>query len=181
MILDHLIGLGHRRIGFMGSPAWPLVPSRLRAFHAHLASKGIDVPDLYVSEVDRTPYQPGDFAAIERLHRHAIAGSKRLLEQANPPTAIVCAADAFALGALKGAKQLGLDVPRDISVTSFDGTDGTFTCQPELTTLRRPIERVADEAIKLLLGLIEAPADAALQKRILVAPELIVRESCGPV
>ena len=181
MILDYLIELGHRRIGFMGSPAWPLVPSRLRAFRDYLATKGIAVPDQYVAAVDNVPYQPGEFAAIERLHRIAIAGSKRLLRQPQPPTAIVCAADAFALGALKGAAQLGLDVPRDVSVTSFDGTDGTFTCQPELTTLRRPIEKVADEAIGMLLSLIESPDDPALQRRILVPPELIVRESCAPV
>ena len=76
---------------------------------------------------------------------------------------------------------MGLAVPQDVSVTSFDGTDGTFACQPELTTLRRPIKQVAAEAIDLLLALIDSPDDPALQQRILVAPELIARDSCAPV
>ena len=181
MILDYLTGLGHRRIAFMGSPAWPLVPSRFRVFREYLATKGIGVPPNYVSAVDNVLYQPEEFAAVERLHREAIKHSKSLLRQANPPTAIVCAADAFALGAIKGALQMGLAVPHDVSITSFDGTDGTFTCQPELTTLRRPIETVAAEAIDLLLALIDSPDDPTLQKRILVEPELIVRDSCAPV
>jgi LacI family transcriptional regulator len=180
MILDYLTGLGHQRIAFMGSLAWPLVPERLQLFQEYLATKGLALPDTYVSNMDYFPYQPEKFAAIERLHRVAIQHSKVLLQQPNPPTAIVCAADGFALGALKGAAHLGLAVPHDVSVTSFDGTDGTFTCQPELTSLRRPIEKVANEAIALLLALIDAPDDPALQKRVLVEPELIVRESCAP-
>lgn len=179
MILDYLTGLGHRKIAFMGSLAWPLVPERLQLFRDYLATKNIGVPDSYVSAMDFFPYQPEAFAAIERLHRVAIAHARSLLQQENPPTAIVCAADGFALGALKGATQLGLAVPHDVSVTSFDGTDGTFTCQPELTTLRRPMEKVANEAISLLMALIDSPDDPALQRRILVEPELILRESCA--
>lgn len=179
MILDYLTGLGHRKIAFLGSLAWPMVTERLRVFRERLSTQGIPVPDDYVATMDNPPYQPEEFAAIERQHRVATAHTMSLLQGANPPTAIFCAADAFALGALKGAAQLGLTVPHDVSVTSFDGTDGTFTCQPELTTLRRPIEKVAQEAINLLLALIDSPNDPALQKRILVEPELIVRESCA--
>ncbi len=181
MILDYLTGLGHRKIAFLGSLAWPMVPRRLQAFREYLSAKGIPAPENYVSTVDNYPYQPGDIAALEHLHRVSILHSKTLLQQPNPPTALFCAADAFALGALKGVTELGLAVPHDVSVTSFDGTDGTFTCQPELTTLRRPIEKIAVEAIDLLLALLDSPADPALQKRILVEPELIVRNSCAPV
>ena len=181
LILDYLIGLGHRRIAFMGSLAWPLMPERLQLFRQYLTECGLAIPDNYISAIDCFPYQPEEFDSLETLHRAAIQHAKSLLQQANPPTVIFCAADAFALGALKGAHQLGLDVPRDVSVTSFDGTDGTFACQPELTTLRRPIKKVAAEAIDLLLALINSPDDPALQKRILVEPELIVRDSCAPV
>lgn len=181
MILDHLIGLGHRRIAFMGSLAWPLVPERLLLFREYLTERGLAIPENYVSAMDCFPYQPEEFAALERLHRVAIQQAKSLLQQPVPPTAIVCAADGFALGALKGAMQLGVAVPQGVSVTSFDGADATFACQPELTTLRRPMEKVAAEAIELLLALIDSPDDPELQKRILVEPELIVRDSCAPV
>jgi len=181
MILDHLIDLGRRKIAFMGSLTWPLVPERLQLFRKHLTIRGLAFPDNFVSAVDCFPFQPEEFADLERLRRVAIQHAKSLLRQPDPPTAIVCAADGFALGALKGALQLGVAVPRDVSVTSFDGTDGTFACQPELTTLRRPMEKVAAEAIDLLLALIDSPDDAALEKRILVEPELIVRDSCAPV
>ena len=181
LILDYLIGLGHHKIAFMGSPAWPLVQERFQLFQEYLTKRGLCIPDNYVSVVDRLSYQPEKFDALEGLHRAAIQHAKSLLQHANPPTAIFCAADAFALGALKGALQLGLAVPQDVSITSFDGTDGTFACQPELTTLRRPIKKVAAEAIDLLLALIDSPDDLALQKRILVEPELIVRDSCTPI
>ena len=180
MMLDYLTSLGHRKIAFMGSLAWPLVPKRLQLFQEHLAAKGLEAPDNYVSAMDYFPYQPEEFATVERLHRAAIQHAKSLLQQANPPTAIVCAADGFALGALKAAAQLGLAVPQDVSVTSFDGTEGTFTCQPELTTLRRPMEKVATEAINLLIALIDSPDDPALETRVLVEPELILRDSCAP-
>ena len=181
LILDYLIGLGHRRIAFMGSLAWPLAPERLKLFRQYLTERGLAIPDSFISDVDCFPYQPEEFDALERMHRLAIQHAKSLLQQPNPPTAIFCAGDAFALGALKGVLQLGLAVPRDVSVTSFDGTDGTFACQPELTTLRRPIKKVAAEAIDLLLALIDSPNDSSLQKRVLVEPELIVRDSCAPV
>ncbi len=179
LILDYLIGLGHRKIAFMGSLAWPLVPERFQLFREYLTKRGLAIPDYYVATVDYFPYQPEEFDALERMHRVAIEHAKSLMQQPDPPTAIFCAADAFALGALKGVLQLGLAVPHDVSVTSFDGTDGTFACQPELTTLRRPIKKVAAEAIDLLLALIDSPDDPALQKRILVKPELIVRDSCA--
>jgi len=181
LILDYLIGLGHHKIAFMGSLAWPLMPERFQLFREYLTERGLSIPDNYVSAVDCFPYLPEEFAALERMHRVAIQHAISLLQQPDPPTAIFCAADAFALGTLKGVLQLGLAVPHDVSVTSFDGTDGTFACQPELTTLRRPIKKVAAEAIDLLLALIDSPDDPALQKRILVEPELIVRDSCAPV
>ncbi len=180
LILDYLIGLGHRKIAFMGSLAWPLIPERFQLFREHLTKRGLTIPDNYVSAVDCFPYLPEEFVALERLHRLAIQHAKSLMQQPDPPTAIFCAADAFALGALKGILQLGLSVPHDVSVTSFDGTDGTFACHPELTTLRRPIKKVAAEAIDLLLALIDSPDDPSLKKRILVEPELIVRDSCAP-
>lgn len=181
LILDYLIGLGHRKIAFMGSMDWPLVAERYQLFREYLTERGFAIPDNYVSAVDYFPYQPEAFDALERLHRVAIQHAKSLLQQPNPPTAIFCAADAFALAALKGVLQLGLAVPQDVSVTSFDGTDGTFACQPELTTLRRPIKKVAAEAIDLLLALIDSPKEESLHKRILIEPELTVRDSCAAV
>ena len=180
-ILDYLMSLGHRKIAFMGSLAWPLAPERFQLFQAYLNARGLCIPDAYVSAVDNFPYQPTEFDALERMHRVAIQHTQSLLQQPDPPTAIFCAADAFALGALKGVMQMRLSVPQDVSVTSFDGTDGTFACQPELTTLRRPIKKVAADAIDLLLALIDSPDDPTLQQQILVEPELIVRDSCAPV
>ena len=178
MILDYLTELGHKKIAFMGSLAWPLVRERLRIFRDTMAAKGLSVPMEYISGLDNYPYQPGDIDAVERLHRIAVGHAKATLQLPDRPTAIVGATDGFALGALKGAAQLGLRVPYDVSVTGFDGNEEAFINQPELTTIRRPIEKVADEAIDLLLALIDSPDDPTLQKRILVEPELIVRDSC---
>lgn len=179
MILDYLTGLGHERIAFMGSLAWPLVQERLRIFRDYMSAKGLPVPREYISGLENFPYQPGDITAVERLHRIAVEQSKDMLRLPRRPSAIVGATDGFAFGALKGAAQLGLRVPDDLSVTGFDGTEEAFIYQPELTTVRRPIEKVAAEAIDLLLALIDTPDDPTLQKRILVVPELIARESCA--
>ncbi len=180
LILDYLTELGHQKIAFMGSPVWPLIRERLHIFEQCSAVKGLKVPIKYISKMDNHPYHPEDIHAAEPLHRAAIAHTKALLQQPDPPTAIVCATDGFALGALKGAAQLGLRVPADVSITGFDGNSEGITCQPELTTIRRPIEKVAGEAIDLLLALIDSPDDVRLQKRILIAPELIIRASCAP-
>ena len=180
LILDYLTGLGHSKIAFMGSLAWPLVQRRLQIFREHMTSKGLNILPEYVSDLDHYPYRPGDIVAVEQLHRIAVEHAQALLRKPEPPTAIVCGTDSFGLGALKGAAQLGLRVPFDVSVTGFDGNEAGFIYHPELTTIRRPIEKVAAAAIDLLLALIEAPDDPALKKRILIEPELIVRESCAP-
>ena len=180
MILDYLTDLGHEKIAFMGSLAWPLVRARLHIFRENMAAKGLSIPPEYVSGLENYPYQPGDIDAVERLHRIAVEHSKALLQLPERPTAIVGATDGFALGALKGAAQLGLRVPLDVSVTGFDGIEEGFINHPELTTILRPIDRVAAEAIDLLLALIDSPDDPALQKRILIEPDLIVRDSCAP-
>ena len=180
LILDYLTGLGHTNIAFMGSLAWPLVRRRLQIFREQMAARGLNLPPEHVTDLDNFPYQPGNIVATERLHRIAVDHAIALLRGPEPPTAIVCGTDGFGLGALKGAAQLGLRVPFDLSVTGFDGNEAGFTSQPELTTIRRPIEKVAVAAIDLLLALIETPDDPALQKRILIEPELIVRESCAP-
>ena len=143
LILDYLIGLGHCRIAFMGSLAWPLVPERFQLFREYLTESDLTIPDSHVSDVDCFLNEPEEFDALERMHREIIQHTKSLLLQPNQPTAIFCAGDAYALSALKGVAQLGLAVPCDVSVTSFDGTDGTFVCQPELTILRRPLKKVA--------------------------------------
>lgn len=178
-LLDYLTALGHTKIAFMGSLAWPLVLERLNMFHADMQARGLQVPARYVSDMGQLDYSPNDRTWPERDHRMAIRYAQLLMQQPDPPTAIFCATDGFAIGALKAAYHLGLNVPRDISIASFDGGYEAFMCQPELTTVRRPMEDVALAAIELLLALIENPEDETLQKRILIEPKLIVRSSCA--
>ena len=180
MLTDYLVELGHQKIAFMGSPAWPLIQDRKRIFEMVLHTHGLSLPSRYISTMDNLPYDL-NLGADERFHRAAITYSKRLLEQSDPPTAIFCATDHLGVGAIKGASQLGLRVPEDVSIVGFGGRYLGVTCQPELTTIRRPVEKVAAAAINLLLTLIDSPDDVTLHKRVLIEPELIIRDSCASI
>jgi len=104
-------------------------------------------------------------------------GFRRLMQAPQPPTAVLCAIDVLAIGALLEAATLGIDVPRQVSVTGFDDLEMARHIQPSLTTMHVPTERmwhmVAD---RIIASLDQVPMPRVAEVEV----ELIVRSSTGP-
>lgn len=162
---EHLISLGHRRIGLITNAplAYTASEQRLAGYRRALEAHGI-------------PYEPmlvryGDFR-----EESGYAAMTSLLEGI-PPEAMFVASDLVAFGALEAIKMRGLRVPDDIAIVGFDDVPVARYVDPALTTIRLPAQQLGTEATRLVLRLIagEEPEDTA----ILLQTTLIVRDSCG--
>ena len=140
MIADHLIGLGHRRIGVITPPAsHKAALQRVEGFRDGLAAAHLPLEDALFVE------GAFDFES-------GITASKWLLTQARRPTAIFATNDDMALGTLTVAHQLRLRVPDDLSVVGFDDTPAGLTVWPPLTTVSQPLEAMGSAVIDALAG-----------------------------
>ena len=162
---QHLLDLGHTRIGFVAGPEHYL-PTQLKEAGraAALAAAGIDAHDLSAH---------ADFSAAGGSTALA-----ELLDRDDPPTAVICSSDTMAFGALHEAARRGLRVPHDLSVVGFDGIEPAKWSAPELTTIEQPIELIAETALETLRRLIAQP-DRVLPDSYF-RPSLRVRQSTAP-
>jgi LacI family transcriptional regulator len=103
--------------------------------------------------------------------------ARKLLDTANKPTAIICGNDVLAAGAMLAIRDLGLSVPRDVSVIGFDDIELAKLLDPPLTTVHIPHRRMGQSAAQLLLLLREGQEDA---ESIVIPTELVERQSLGP-
>jgi LacI family transcriptional regulator, repressor for deo operon, udp, cdd, tsx, nupC, and nupG len=103
------------------------------------------------------------------------AATNRLLAQG--ATAVVCASDALALGAIRAARKQGLDVPGDLSVIGFDDSPLIAFTDPPLTTVRQPVLAMGHAAVSALVA--EINETSASRTELQFHPELIVRGSTG--
>ena len=157
----HLTYLGHDRIGLILGPV-DHVPSR-RKLHAfeQIGEGATDRREL----VERTRFsiEGGHSAATKLLGRGA--------------TAIICASDPLALGAVRAVRRAGRSVPTDVSVVGYDDSALMACTDPPLTTVRQPIEAIGRAAVELLVGQIEGSSVAA--EELFFEPELVARGSTG--
>ncbi len=166
LLMNHLFELGHRRIGFVtGRPVEVNTQDRLRGYRGALRARGLRVDDALVEEGDWT--LDSGYAAL-----------RRLMSSRRPPTAIAFCNDQMAIGALKAAQDLGLRVPRDVSVAGYDDIKYASFTAPALTTVRQHIGTVGDKVAELVLEGIEGRRDP---RHIVLATELVVRASCGAI
>ena len=159
----HLRKLGHTRIGMIGGPVETLC-SRMRVdgYQDALRSTGVAVePELIRS---------GDFG-VGSGYREALA----LLRQPDRPTAIFAGSDMQALGVYQAARELGLEIPRDLSVVGYDDLPVAQWVSPTLTTVHQPLHRMAEMATRLVLDLARGVTPSAL--RMDLAVEMRVRQS----
>jgi LacI family transcriptional regulator, galactose operon repressor len=162
---EYLLGLGHRRIGFLaGRPDLESARLRERGYRTALKASGIKVDPKLVRVGG---YQPDSAEEAARL----------MLEGDGRPTALFAANDVSAIAAIDSARALGLDVPRDLSVIGFDNVPESALCEPPLTTIEQPIQRMGFEAVELLIGLIEGRPDLETQR--MLPTRLVVRGSCS--
>jgi LacI family transcriptional regulator len=160
---EHLLSLGHRRIGFIAGPKRLLCSrARLDGYGAGLAAAGIDMDPGLV--------QQGDF-----YHESGFAGAEALLQLDDPPTAIFAASDQMALGVYEAVRRAGLRVPDDISVVGFDDLPESRWTSPPLTTVRQPLAEMGLVAARTVLRL--AQGEEIETPRVELATELVVRDS----
>jgi LacI family transcriptional regulator len=136
---EHLLDLGHTRIAYVqGHPEYAMSPDRLRGFTGAIEARGLTVEPAYL--------QPGDFT-----YEAGIAALNALAALDVPPTAVLASSDEMALGVLHAAGPLGLSVPGDLSVVSFDDTPTVRMSVPALTAIRQPIAEMTARAAELLI------------------------------
>jgi len=162
---EYLIGLGHRRIGFLaGRPDLESAALRERGYRQALAAAGIAVDSNLIRVGEYNP-------------ESAEAPARELLELEERPTAIFAANDVSAIQTIRVAQSLGIAVPHELSVIGFDNVPESALSDPPLTTIDQAIQAMGSQAVRLLLDLIDDPSQAPAQ--ITLPTRLVVRGSCG--
>lgn len=162
----YLIGLGHRRIGFIGG-RHDLESARLRdaGFRRAMADAGIPVDESLV--------QSGRYTT-----KTAEAPSREILTRADRPTAVFAANDLSAIAVMEVARELGLSVPDDLSVIGFDNVPESALASPPLTTIAQPLQQMGAEALRLLVDVING---VERDPHLRLPTQLVERSSCRPL
>lgn len=169
LAMEHLLGLGHRRVVFAGGPGGQTqVDDRYRGAGQALREAGVD--PVVLTRID---------AADSTLAARA-GVADRILALDPAPTAVFAANDLIALAIQAALTRRGIETPRDLSIVGYDDIDPAQLAAVPLTTVRQPMRELGKEAIQMLLA--EARSAAPRSTRHLAfTPELVVRESTGPV
>jgi LacI family transcriptional regulator len=161
---EHLIALGHRRIGFVaGSEEYDLSNWRIDGWREAMDAAGLAQDSLCVR---------GDFS-----YESGVIAANSLLDLESPPTAIVASNDQMTLAALDAAKKRGLRLPEDLSLVSFDNTPVVRFTVPQLTAVDQPIAATFSKAVELLI----TNGDAlVLHQPVVIEGSLVERGSTAP-
>jgi LacI family transcriptional regulator len=163
-VTRYLLDLGHRRIAFIaGSFRFQSSVRRIATYREVMKEAGVSVPEAWL--------QKGDFT-----YQSGVAAAEALLALDEPPTAIQASNDEMALGALHAAQRLGVAVPEQLSIVSYDDTPPMLSCTPPLTAVRHPTAAMAAKAAELLLD----PATAGGKSDTVEPFEFVHRGSCAP-
>ncbi|QAT50302.1 LacI family transcriptional regulator [Caproiciproducens sp. NJN-50] len=139
-ITQYLIERGHRKIGFIGGPQKVFTSmERLRGYQSAMRNAGLDCPNEYTVTSDFS--QTGGFNACQRL-----------LQRVNDCTAICCANDNIAVGAMSAIRKLELKTPRDLSIISIGDISEAKYMHPPLTTLRIPHYEMGKMAVDYIVN-----------------------------
>lgn len=161
---EHLLRLGHHTVMHLAGPEnWLEARARREAWADTLRARGLTVPSVLV----------GDWSA-EAGYEHG-----KTLAADDAMTAVFVANDQMALGVLRALHEAGRRVPQEVSVVGFDDVPEAAYFTPPLTTVRQDFREVGRRALELLLGQLRGQADA--ERRAVIAPQLVVRASTGPL
>lgn len=165
--LDYLYSLGHRRIAFVGNIDFAGIRQRWETFQEFVDEKSLFWTDDY----------------LQVSHNSRVAATdctEHLLTLPTSPTAIFCMSDLLALGAMSSAWRMGWRVPETISILGFDDVEEAATTFPALSTIHQPVKEMANQALQLLIKLIDGSSLEDVKLPIIIKPELIARRSCSP-
>ena len=165
LLVEHLVGHGHRRIGLVtGSLSETSGFERLRAFEAAMRRRGLAPPDAHVA---------GGRWTLENGHD----ATRRILAADEPPTALIASSVELALGVLQACRKLGVAIPGDLALATFDDAYFAELLDPPLTAVAYDPSDVGERAASLLVEAIrDAGPDA---RRVTIPVTLVTRRSCG--
>jgi LacI family transcriptional regulator len=168
LAVEHLVELGHKRIGYISPPTEQyLTHHRWSGFEAGMKKHRLAIDPSLIFE--------GDFS-----EHSGQLGAHYLLDQNDPPTAIICNNDRMAFGAMRAVQARNLIVGKDVSLVGFDDLTQARYTHPPLTTIRQPVHEIGRMLFDLLQNVINQEATEHLSRKLII-PELQVRQSTGPV
>lgn len=163
---EHLLALGHRRIGFLaGRPDLESSRRREEGYRAALAAAGIPADPALI--------RGGDYDEDVAVH-----AAEALLDRPDRPTAVFASNDTSAIVTMDVAATLGLRVPDDLSVVGYDNVPESALVEPALTTIEQPIQLMGERAVEILVDLLAGREPPATHVRL--PTRLVVRRTCAP-
>lgn len=164
-LISHLVKHGHQRIAYIGGASQLRIDyDRFSGFQSGLRQVKVKPVPSFIRRSDLT--SEGGFQAASSL-----------LDLKQPPTAIICANDLTAIGALHAAHERGLKVGDEIAITGFDGIADSAHTHPPLTTLEQPVYAIARQLVSMLIALINN--DMLEKRQVKIRPKLLLRASTG--
>lgn len=162
----HLLALGHRRIAFIsGTQNSGQSAERLQGYLAALAEQGIEPAPQWL--------ETGNFS-----HLAGLEAGKRLLKLAERPTAVFAASDRMAFGVMEAARAAGVRLPEQLSIVGYDDIEPAALADPPLTTIRPPLQRLAEASVLELIARVENSAEQ--HSCIELPSQLVIRASTAP-
>ncbi len=172
LAIEHLIGLGHRKIAFIkGQEFSSDTEVRWKAAGGAAKELGLEINERLTGQLEGESPSPELGYQVTR----------KLLATGEPFTALFAFNDISAIGAIRALREAGRRVPEDVSVVGFDDIQSAAFQNPALTTVRQPLREMGVTAAQILLRRINAPAKTPYPKTVTVEPELIVRASTAPL
>jgi len=164
LAVDHLLQLGHKRIGLLtSSPQFSSFEERQRGYEKALSKSGIEIDEKLIKEGDpRSASQAKDL-------------TNELLSMDSPPTAIFATNNLMTLGVLEAVNNANIKIPKDISIIGFDDMPWATSISSPLTTIKQPGYEMGRRAAELMFQRIQDPTRDTVQ--IILEPTLIVRKS----
>lgn len=168
LALEHLISLGHRRIAFFkGQDFSSDTETRWQSTRSAAQTLGVEIRPALVEQLfGNTPSPETGYVA-----------ARNILAAGDPFTALLAFNDVSAVGATRALREAGLQVPEDVSVVGFDDVHAAAFHNPALTTIRQPLWEMGRLAASHLLRRIADGEEIPFPKRVVVEPELVVRQS----
>lgn len=165
LVVEHLLALGHRRIGHITGPqGWHSARRRMESYQATLHRHQLPVEPALIVEGD------WEFEGGARAMQH-------LLTVGQAPTAVFVANDMMALGAIETLRHAGLRIPQDMALASYDNRDFSRILHPQLTTVSLPAYEMGQKATELLWQKLQG--ELADLDEVKICGQLYIRESCG--
>lgn len=190
-LMQHLMGLGHRRFAYMGAKEHPSALQRLATFRQVLREHGLEVDESLIEQTKTWEYMEAHGEGLLNLLARDRARQKTSRQpRGGLPsfTAVVCYNDLMAIDTAKKARELGIRVPEDLSVVGFDDVSAQYDFHPAITSVRIPLLDMGRRSVELLSNRVgyeedtftgaSASRELSIQHEVFPV-ELVIRESSG--